>query len=810
MREAPAMVKRLELKASELRSVCDPSVFAFKDTSELPVLDAVIGQERAVQAIEFGLNMRSPGYNIFVTGTEGTGKSTIVRDLASKHARSAAVPDDWCLVNNFQDEFRPQTIALPPGRGISFAKKINRLVRDLKREIPRAFEQEGYLKELAEIKERFNGRQAKVFKKIERFAAEHSLHIDSTQKDYPVVPILDGKILSAEDYQALPAEARAGIDASIHRIQSEIERGSRRIEKLNQQHHAEIERLMDGVVAALAGKRFAPIRRDFKDRAGVLDHLDALQADIVENFNLFMPAEKGDADASAEWPHGSKTPFLPKYQVNVLVQREPMKGAPVIFETNPTYQNVFGRIEKRAAMGTISTDFTLVTAGSLLNANGGYLIMEIEALLMHPYVWEALKRALQTKRLQIEDLPDESAAGTTSLRPQPIPLEVKVILLGDYDVFEVLQNYDARFNKIFKVRADFDQEVGHTPETVRLYAHFIARVCREETLLPFTPKGVAAIVEFGKKYVADQNKLSIRFGPLLGVLKESDYWARQQRARKVSETHVVRAFREHRFRYSLYEQKIHESYRDGTILIDVADAVVGQINGLAVYQIGDFSFGRPVRITAETFMGKPGVINIEREARLSGRTHDKGVLILSGYLGRVFAQTHPLSLAISITFEQSYNDIDGDSASSAELYAILSSLADTPIRQGMAVSGSVSQKGRIQAIGGVNQKIEGFFEVCLEKGLTGAQGVIIPEANVQNLMLRKEVIDAVRRRRFHIYRVTSVEQGIEILTGVPAGLPDSEGTYPPDTVYGRVQRKLKTYLERAHRLKKEFDLTTEP
>ncbi|MFO7707375.1 MAG: ATP-binding protein [Desulfobacterales bacterium] len=799
------MANALELDASALRSVCDPSVFAFKDTSELPLLDTVIGQERAVQAIEFGLNMRSPGYNIFVTGTEGTGKSTIVRDIASKHARSEAVPDDWCLVNNFQDEFRPQAIALPPGRGVSFAKRVNRLVRDLKRDIPRAFEQDGYLKSLAGIKERFSGRQAKIFKKIERFAAEHHLHIDSAQKDYPVVPILDGKILSAEDYQGLPGEIRAGIDENIRLIQSEMERSGRRIEKLNQQLHAEIERLMDEVVRALVGKRFAPIRQDFKQRASVLAYLDALQADIVENFNLFMPPEKSEAAASAEWPQSPKTP-LQQYQVNVLVQRELMKGAPVIFETNPTYQNVFGRIEKRAVMGTVNTDFTLVTAGSLLSANGGYLIMEIEALLMHPYVWEALKRALQTKRLQIEDLPDESGAGTTSLKPQPIPLEVKVILLGDYDVFELLQNYDARFNKIFKVRADFDQEVAHTPETVQLYAHFIARVCREEKLLPFTPKGVAAIVEFGKKYVADQNKLSIRFGPLLGVLKESDYWARQQRARKVSERHVVRAFQEHRFRYNLYEQKIHESYRDGTILIDVAEAVVGQINGLAVYQIGDFSFGRPVRITAETFMGKPGVINIEREARLSGRTHDKGVLILSGYLGRVFAQAHPLSLAISITFEQSYSDIDGDSASSAELYAILSSLAETPIRQGIAVSGSVSQKGKIHAIGGVNQKIEGFFEVCLEKGLTGVQGVIIPEANVQNLMLRKEVIDAVRRRRFHIYRVTNVEQGIEILTGMPAGLPDREGVYPADTVYGRIQRKLKSYLERAHRLKKEFDV----
>jgi lon-related putative ATP-dependent protease len=802
------MSERLELKPTDLRRACDPSVFKFKDTSELAPLDVVIGQERAVQAIEFGLNMRSPGYNIFITGAGGTGKSTIVRDLAGRHARTQAVPDDWCLVNNFQDEFRPIAVALPPGRGASFAKKVQRAVNDLKKEIPKAFEAEAYLKKLAVIKSRFNARQQSVFQKIERFAAERSLHIDSSQKDYPVVPIVDGKVLAAEDYQTLPDAVKAEVDAKVGEMQAEIEASGRKIEKLNQQLHADIERLMNEVVLALVKKRLGPIRMDFKDRGPVLGHLEALQADIVENFNLFMPAEKGEPPAAGECPQPPRAPFQ-KYQVNVLVHREPMKGAPVIFETNPTYFNVFGRIEKRAYMGTVNTDFTLVQAGSLLNANGGCLIMEIEALLMHPYVWEALKRALQVKSLSIEDVPDESAFGTTSLRPAPIPLEAKVILLGSYEAFELLQNYDSKFNKIFKVRADFDQEVAHTPETVQLYARFIARVCREEHLLPFNPRGVAAIVEFGEKYVSDQNKLSIRFGPLLGVLKEADYWARGRKAKAVSERHVIRAFQEHRFRYSLYEQKVHESYRDGTLLIDVQGAVVGQINGLAVYQIGEYSFGRPVRITAETFMGKPGVINIEREAELSGRTHDKGVLILSGFLGSVFAQRHPLSLAISITFEQSYDDIDGDSASASELYAILSSLSGIPIRQGIAATGSVNQKGQIQAIGGVNQKIEGFFEVCREKGLTGPQGVIIPCSNVQNLMLRRDVIDAVKKKQFRVYRVATVAEGIEILTGVPAGRADEDGNFPPGTVFGAVQQKLKAFFERTYRMKKALDLKLE-
>ena len=488
-----------------------------------------------------------------------------------------------------------------------------------------------------------------------------------------------------------------------------------------------------------------------------------------------------------------------------MVDNESAKGAPVIFEANPTYYNVFGRIEKRAFMGTVNTDFTMVQAGSLLNANGGFLIMEIDSVLMNPYVWDALKRTLRTKCLQIEDIPEETGFSTASLKPEPIPLDVKVILLGSYEIFEVIQDEDPRFNKIFKVRADFDSEVDRTPHTIQQYARFIARVCREEKLLPFTPKGIAAIVEYGEKYVSNKHKLSIRFGPILGILKESDYWARKSHARQVTDKYVVKAFNDHRFRHNLYEQKMHESYLDNSIMIDVSGGVIGQVNALAVYQIGELSFGRPARITAETYMGKQGVVNIEREVELSGSTHDKGVLILSGYLGRTFAQHYPLSLSISITFEQSYFGIDGDSASSTELYAILSSLADLPIKQGIAVTGSVNQKGKIQAIGDVNHKVEGFFEVCKEKGLNGQQGVMIPAANIQNLMLKREVIEAVKQKKFYIYRVSSVEEGIEILTGVPAGKPNKKGIYPEGTVYGAVQKKLKYYLERSQKIKKEFE-----
>jgi lon-related putative ATP-dependent protease len=797
------MPKKYELKASDLRCICDHRVFKFKNTSEIKPLNEVIGQKRAVQAIDFGLNMRSPGYNIFVTGVEGTGKSTIVKDIVTKHAKTLPAPDSWCLVNNFKDQFRPKAIAVSCGKAVQFSKTMKKLVEDLAKDLPSTFESKPYLKRLAVIKKRYSDKQNQLFQKIEKFAGDKNLQIVKSENEFETIPVVDGKPLTTEDFTNLSKRKKTEIEENIRLIQSQIAIASVEVDKLTSALHAEVEKLMDETTLSIVKARLEKIRSEFKDNRSILTHLDEVEQDIVENVNLFITSEENDTAEKNMFasPQESK---LQRYRVNVLTNRESIKGAPVIFETNPTYHNVMGRIEKRAYMGTVTTNFTMVQAGSLLNANGGFLLMDMESLLMNPYVWEALKRALQTKCLTIEDITEETGFGTVSLRPEPIALEVKVILLGSYDHFEALQNHDPRFNKIFKVRADFDYEVQKSPDTVQQYARFIARVCKEEGLLPFTPKGVAAIVEYGEKYVSDKDKLSIRFGPLLGVLKEADYWARKNKARLISDKYVVKAFREHRFRYNLYEEKTHESYLDKTIMIDVDGEVVGQVNALAVYQIGDFSFGRPVRITAETFMGKDGVINIERESKLSGSTHDKGVLILSGYMGRTFAQNYPLNLSISITFEQSYSGIDGDSASSTELYAIISSLSGIPIKQEIAVTGSVNQKGKIQAIGGVNQKIEGFFEVCKANNLTGKQGVIIPQANVKNLMLRKEVIDAVKKRKFHVYQVSTVEEGIEILTGVPAGKADKDGKYPDGTVYGAVQQQLEQYFKRALKFKKEI------
>ncbi|NOQ18809.1 MAG: AAA family ATPase, partial [Desulfobacterales bacterium] len=562
------MIKKFELKPAELRSTCDPKMFTFKNTAEVNPLDKVIGQERAVQAIEFGLNMKSPGYNMFVTGIEGTGKSTIIRDIVNKHAKKLTAPVDWCMVNNFKDEYRPKSISVPTGKATRFCKKMSDLIDDLKKELPKAFEHESYHQRQSEIQKKYSGQQKNIFKNLEASAAEKNVRINRTKTGYQTIPIVKEKAISPEEFLALPKKKQAKIEENIATVQSEIDSTIREINKINQAMNSKIEKLMEEIALFVVKQRIDVIRDAFKECKDILIYLDEVQADILENVKDFIASPEAKSPIEGLMFQAAKPSFL-RYKVNVLVDQKSLKGAPVVFEANPTYHNVFGQIEKRAYMGTITTDFSMVQAGSLLKANGGYLIMEVESILMNPFVWEALKRALQNKLLFIEDVTSGIGYGTSSLRPEPIPLEVKVILLGSYHLFHLLQNHDSKFNKIFKVRADFDHEVEKNDDTIQKYARFIARSCKEEGLLPLTPKGVAAVVEHGEKYISNKLKLSIRFGPIMGILREADYWARKRNGRLVTDKDVVRAYNEYRFRYNLYEEKMHESYVDDTIMIDV-------------------------------------------------------------------------------------------------------------------------------------------------------------------------------------------------------------------------------------------------
>jgi len=788
------MAKKFQVPVKELTGKSDISLFSFKTTKELEPLDMVIGQRRAVGAIDFGLNMKSPGYNIFVTGYEGTGKSTIVRDILTRHALALETPQDLCLVYNFDDEYCPVALEMKPGTAALFARRMVRFIKNIELKIPRSFESEEFQTQKKETKNEYTNRQRLLFSELEAFAQTLNVGILQTENQYQAVPASGGKPIPAEEYQAYDEKTQIQIQENLDLVQERLNLVLRETGKLGQELKKAYKKLVENQADRVILRQIQTMEDLFVHNPGIGAYLKRIQTDIVENVAVFLEAGNGQAEkgllAMAE-------ALVTRYKVNVLCDRKNEKGAPVIFETSPSFQNLFGKIENYPAMGAVPTDFSKVRAGSVLKAHKGYLVLEIAPLLRNPHIWETLKNTLVNRTLNIEELPDQSGRGSTLLKPLPIPVDVKVILMGSYEPFRALQQADDKFNKIFKVRADFDYEADLTPANQLKYARFIARTCLAENLLPFTPCGVSAILEYGSRMVEDKGKLSLRFGKVTGILREADYWAKKSGAEMVTREFVLSAVTAHRFRHNLYEEKVQQRFDDHSILLDVEGSMVGQVNALAVYSMGEIAFGRPTRITAESYMGTPGIINVEHEADMSGQTHDKGVMIVAGYIGRMFAQNYPLSVSISITFEQSYSGIDGDSASSTEVYAVLSSLSGIPIHQGIAVTGSVNQKGEIQAIGGVNEKIEGFYDVCVKKGITRNQGVMIPAANVKNLMLRRDVIQAVEMGAFHIYAVASIEQGIEVLTDTPAGTMDLELNYSENTVFGLVQKKLGKYHERS-------------
>ena len=785
-----------ELKPESLRWTCDPSVFSFKTTAEIPPLKGIVEQDRATRAIRFGLDIDSPGYNIYVSGLTGTGKTTVIKTFLEEIAAKMPSPDDWCYVHSFRDANCPVILNLPAGRAKVLKSEMADLISHLRAEIPKAFESKEYEESVNNLLRQNQAVQQLLFGQLSARAQEEGFQIDVSKMGVSLLPIIDGRPVPAEDYEKLDQQTKLQIEQRRSGLDHDVQSFLRQVRDLNKENRDKINEIHRKLGIYVVGGRIDWIKEQHAKFPKVIEYLDDVKEYILSHLQDFTDDSSKEESASSQIHlEPPADPFL-KYSVNIVVDNTELKGAPVIIETNPTYYNLFGRVERRAQFGTLSADFTLIRAGSFAKANGGFLVINAHDVLLNPGVWETLKRTVKNKEVRIEDLAEQhSMVPVAGMRPNPMPVEVKVIMIGHQLIYHELYGVDEDFRKIFKVKADFESEMTRNSQALEDYASFISSRCHDEGLVHFDPSAVAQVVEYGAWLVDHQQKLSARFSDIADIVREASYWARKAGHDTVSAGHVKRALDEKYYRSNLLEERIRDLITEGTLLVDVKGEAVGQVNGLAVIDLGDIRFGRPSRITAKTYMGRNGVIDIERESKMSGKIYDKGVLILGSYLGAKYAQERPLTLSASLCFEQSYEGIDGDSASSTELYALLSSLANVPIKQGIAVTGSVDQNGQVQAIGGVNQKIEGFFELCKAQGLTGNQGVMIPVQNVRNLMLRKELVEAVSAGLFRIYAVSTVDQGIEILTGYPAGERDREGFYKQETINSLVEKRLKEYAE---------------
>jgi len=781
-----------QLTPEQLRWTLDISTLPFSTTDELEPLDEILGQDRGAEALRFGIGIRRPGYNVMVTGAPGTGRMDAVKKVLGKIALDNGTPGDLCYLNNFKDPEAPIMVRLGSGQGMKLKKSMQALVEELKKEVPKLFESPEYLARKNEINEAYEKRTASFFMNLEKQVKEAGFALVTFQgrqgQPPEVMPIVDGEptpVLKLEqmvEKGRFPKDEFDRIKVKHSEIKNEIDSiflQIRNLQKEIQEKNRQADKIM---FSSLAEDLISPVQKDFAcDK--LEEYFRHMVDDMVDNIAIFFNQEK-----PPQMPVGD--PFE-QYSVNVLVDNAEQQGPPVIIEEYPTYRNLFGSIERIVdRSGVWRTDFSRIKAGSFVRANGGYLVLNLLDAIMEPGVWQSLKRALKSRKMEIQTYDPFYLFTTSSLKPEPIEMDIKVIVLADTYMYHLLQHYDEDVSKIFKVRADFDSTMDNSGETVASFARFVKTQSAQNDLRPFDRTAVAALVEEAVRMGGRQEKMAATFPKLADLLMEADYFADQDGRDTVQGGDVTRAIEARIHRSSLIEEKIQDMIDRGSIMIDTDGAKVGQINGLAVYSMGDMMFGKPSRITVATSMGKAGIINIEREAELSGSTHNKGVLILGGYLRKMFAQDKPMAMSASIAFEQSYSGVDGDSASSTEMYALLSSLSGVPIKQGIAVTGSVNQNGEVQAIGGVNYKIEGFFACCKAKGLTGKQGVVIPQANATDLMLRQEVVDAVREGKFSIWAVSSIEQGIEILTGKKAGVRKKDGSYPKGTIYALADARL--------------------
>ena len=788
------------LKPQALKRRCDPAKLRFKTTADLKELPEVLGQGRAVAALKFGVGIQRDGFNLFALGPSALGKHSTVRQFLETAAAAKATPDDWCYLYNFDDNHRPRALRLPSGIGVKLHRDMERLVEELQTAIASVFESDEYRTRRQAIDEEFQERQSHAFEDLRKRASERGIALVRTPVGLALAPMKDSEVMAPDAFQALPEDERAAIEGAIQELQKELQATVRQIPRWDNERREKVRDVNREVMDFAVGHLIETLRQSYKELPGVIAHLDAVQADVIDNVAAFVVRPQAEGGAPAEPPSPMQAAgagpnptggLARRYQVNVVVDNSGARGAPVVYEDNPALGNLVGRVEHLAQMGALITDFGLIQSGALHRANGGYLILDARKLLMQPYAYEALKRTLQAGEVRIESPAQMySMVSTVSLEPEPIPLDIKVVLVGDRMLYYMLAAQDPEFGELFKVEVDFEDDMARRADSSHAYARLIATLARKHELKNLDATGVARVIDHSARIAGDSHKLTARMGLITDVLREADYWASETGRGVITDADVQRALEARIERGDRIRQRSHEHIQQGTVLIDTDGALVGQINGLAVLSIGSTSFGKPSRITARLHVGSGEVIDIERKSELGGSLHSKGVLILSSFLASHYAHDRPLSLSASLVFEQSYGGVDGDSASSTELYALLSALAEAPIKQSFAVTGSVNQLGRVQAIGGANEKIEGFFDLCQARGLSGEHGVLIPESNVRHLMLRDDVVAACAAGRFHIYPIKTIDEGIEILTGVPAGRRGRNGQFPKGTINRRVEDRL--------------------
>ena len=790
------MKNKNELNYKELKMTCNPNVFNFETTGDLDTIEEGIGQERGIKALEFGLQVDVKGYNLYLEGPSGVGKTLYTKNYLNKIASKKKVPSDWCYIYNFDNPNEPIAVELPAGQGKEFKEAMEGFIKEIRKDIRNTFNNDDFEKEKALIKQEFEQKRTALLEKLNQDASKYNFQVKTAQNGIYMMPIVNGQVIEEEEFDKLDEEIKKEYEEKSVLVQEQIMNVISQIKEIERASDKKISEWQSNVALLTVNVHINYLKSKYKKNKKINKFLNDVKTDVLKNIPTFLEDPSKQPQQMPPNPAMRKPDPCLNYRVNLFVDNSNREGAPVIMDSNYSYNNIFGTLEYENYYGALKTDHTMLKAGLMQQANGGYIIFQAKDLLANGICYEALKKALRIKELGIENANEQRAAMTLiSLKPEPIPLNLKVILIGNSSIYQTLLAMDSDFRKLFKIKVEFEESAKISNENLNKLAQIIHGFCQHQELPELDKTGMARLVEYSSKLAGSHSKVSTRFDDLMQVVGEAATWAKLSKSKVVTEKYIDKALEERVERVKKYDEKYLEMIKENTLLIDTSGYKVGQLNGLTVMSVGDYTFGKPAKITVNTYTGKNGIVNIEREVEISGPSHSKGVLILTGYLGEMFAQDMPLCLTASICFEQLYNGVDGDSASSTELYGLLSSLSGIPINQAIAVTGSVNQKGQIQPIGGVNEKIEGYFQVCKVRGLDGSHGVMIPVQNIDNLQLSDEIIDAVKNKKFHIYAVSTIEEGIEVLTGVPAGKKDKEGHFPAGTINRLVYEKLKKYAK---------------